>query len=317
MRRFLQACASALSLGAALVILGAPSVATAAPQKNAVSAKAKASAKKKGTSSPKATPKSAPGKKVYSAPPPLTAESLGLDTPLASAVPNANAAAAPAPAPAPAEPTPAPAPAPAPEPTAQESAPPIALASTDKDKVLEPGASPRRHLSITINPAPIIAGRYGMNVELVPFRHHAIVASGYYQTFTPAMLRVLMPKAVDTSHGAPAKVGGELGYRFYSGRDGANGFFAGISGVAMPLAYPRLNQDLKSEVVSFYGFGGAVDVGVQAITSAGFTIGGGIGGMYLAYEPPKSVTPPAGVDVPKVAEPHFLPRLLLAAGWSF
>jgi hypothetical protein len=156
-----------------------------------------------------------------------------------------------------------------------------------------------------------------MNVELVPFRHHGIIASAFYQTFTPAMLRVLMPKEVDTSHGAPAKVGGELGYRFYSGRDGANGFFAGISGVAMPIAYPRVTADYKSEVTSFYAFGGAVDLGVQAITTGGFTIGGGIGGMYLAYSPPASVTPPAGVSAPSIPQPHILPRLLVAAGWSF
>lgn len=176
---------------------------------------------------------------------------------------------------------------------------------------------PRRRLTIGANPLPIIAGRYGVNVELVPFRHHALVASAYYQTFTPAMLRVLLPKEIDVGKGADARLGGELGYRFYTGAEGAHGLFAGISGVAMPIVYPRVGQDLKSDVVSFHAYGGAIDVGVQAITSSGFTIGGGLGVMYLAYTPPASIKPPPGVQAPSFPELHVLPRLLLAAGWSF
>jgi hypothetical protein len=179
-------------------------------------------------------------------------------------------------------------------------------------------------LTAAINPLPMVAGRYGVNVEFLPLRHHAIVASGWLQTFTPAMLRVVMPKEINVDDGAQARFGGELGYRFYTGHDGANGLFAGVSGVAMPIMYPRVSQDplrspqgLKSDVVSFYSFGGAIDVGVQAITSSGFTVGGGVGVMYLAYEPPASVKPPPGVAAPSYPELHVLPRLLLSAGWSF
>ena len=187
----------------------------------------------------------------------------------------------------------------------------------DRDQVLEPRSVPRRRVTIGLNPLPVIAGRYGLDIELVPFRHHALVVSAWLQTFTPAMLRVLMPSEVDVSRGADARFGGELGYRFYSGSDGAHGLFAGASGVAMPIAYPRVSSDAKSEVVSFHAYGGAIDVGAQAITSSGFTIGGGLGVMYLAYAPPVSATPPPGVSVPSVPEPHVLPRLLLSAGWSF
>jgi hypothetical protein len=186
-----------------------------------------------------------------------------------------------------------------------------------RDRVIEPQPQARRRLTVGVNPLPIIAGRYGINVELVVARHHAIIASPYLQTFTPAMLRVLMPGAIDVSKGADTRLGGELGYRFYTGSDGAHGLFAGVSGVAMPIAYPRVGQDLKSEVVSFHAYGGAVDIGVQAITSSGFTIGGGVGVMYLAYTPPASIAPPPGVQVPSYPELHVLPRLLLAAGWSF
>jgi hypothetical protein len=85
----------------------------------------------------------------------------------------------------------------------------------------------------------------------------------------------------------------------------------------MPLVYPRLGQDLRAEVVSFNAYGAALDVGLQAITDSGLTLGGGLGVMYLVYTPPASVTPPAGVTAPTFVQPHILPRLLLTAGWSF
>ncbi|MBX3226234.1 MAG: hypothetical protein KIT84_28320 [Labilithrix sp.] len=206
--------------------------------------------------------------------------------------------------PAPVEPAPAPVQAPV-------------LVAHDTDKVIAPPPDPLRRFTVGINPLPIIAGRYGVNVEVLPFRHHAIVGTAFYQTFTPRMLEVLMPSVVDVSRGADARFGGELGYRVYSGDRGAHGFFAGVSGVAMPLALPRLTPDFRSEVVSFHAFGGALDVGVQVQTSWGFTVGGGIGAMYLAYDPPRSATPPPGAPNVNVTAPHVLPRLLLSAGWSF
>lgn len=187
----------------------------------------------------------------------------------------------------------------------------------DRDRAVEPRSLPRRRVTLGLNPLPLIAGRYGLNVEVVPIRHHALVASAWLQTFTPAMLRVLMPSEVDVSKGAEARLGGELGYRFYTGSEGADGLFAGVSGVAMPIVYPRVSPELESEVSSFHAYGGAIDVGAQAITSGGFTIGGGLGVMYLAYTPPASAPPPPGVTGPSLPEPHVLPRLLLAAGWSF
>jgi hypothetical protein len=160
-------------------------------------------------------------------------------------------------------------------------------------------------------------GRWGANVEFVPAAHHAIVASGYLQTFQPWILRRILPSEVEVGGGPPSRAGGELGYRFYTGATGANGLFIGPSFVAMPLAYPRVGADLRTDVVSFEAYGGAFDVGAQAIVDGGFTIGGGIGVMYLAYTPPASIAPPPGVSAPKLLEPHVLPRLLLAAGWSF
>ena len=76
-------------------------------------------------------------------------------------------------------------------------------------------------------------------------------------------------------------------------------------------------RSLRAEVVSFNAYGGALDVGVQAVVGPGFTIGGGVGVMALAYTPPASIAPPAGAQVPSYPEPHVLPRLLIMAGWAF
>jgi hypothetical protein len=85
----------------------------------------------------------------------------------------------------------------------------------------------------------------------------------------------------------------------------------------MPLAAPRLASDYRPEVVSFMAYGASLDVGVQAVVGPGFTIGGGVGVMALAYAPPASATPPAGLELPSYPVPHVLPRLLIAAGWAF
>lgn len=174
-----------------------------------------------------------------------------------------------------------------------------------------------RRITITANPLPLIAGRYGANVEFLPVSHHAIVASAYVQTFPTWALRTVMPKEADLESGTKPMLGGELGYRFYTGSRSASGLFVGPSAVVMPIAYPQVTDDLKAQVTSFHAYGAALDVGAQIVTSSGFTFGGGLGVMGLAYTPPASVKPPPGVEAPSFAEPHVFPRLLLAAGWSF
>lgn len=185
----------------------------------------------------------------------------------------------------------------------------------NKDKVLVPEDKPQKSISIELNPLGFAAGRYGANVEYVPFVHHALNVTAFYQTFPRYVLSKVMPTPEDAGVNAAGKMGGEVGYRFYSGRRGANGFFIGASGVIQPLALPRVTPDFKADLQSFYGYGGAVDVGIQGITDSGFTIGGGIGAMYLAYNAPESAKAPNGQQ--SFSQPHFLPRVLLAAGWSF
>lgn len=308
---------------ALVAAVAASSTVNAAPAKGKA-AKAttvkKAAGKKKKSAEPAASQPqtTAPSPSASTSGPQWATTAASINASLNEANQNSNATAYPyASQPAvtiPAEPPPPPStapPPPAPAPT------PPPLATSNRDKAEQLSSSPKYRVTIGVNPLPMIAGRFGGNLEVMLARHHAIVGGAYYQMFSPAMLKVIMPSEVNVDKGAKSQFGGEVGYRFYSGHEGANGFFAGVSGVVMPLAYPKVNELYESSVESFHAYGGAIDVGLQAIVGPGFTVGGGIGVMYLAWNPPASVKPPPGVAAPDYPEPHVLPRLLLTAGWSF
>jgi hypothetical protein len=170
-----------------------------------------------------------------------------------------------------------------------------------------------RPLAITGNPLSLLIGRYGGNVEIVAVRHHAMVSSAYAQVFPLGIVRGMMPPEVrDRVRDPPVTVGGELGYRLYSGSRGTEGLYVGPSLVVTPLVYPRLTSDMNVELVTFHAPGVALDAGVQHVTGIGLTLGGGIGVEYLAYTLPND---PRRLPVP--VDAHWLPRVLMAAGWSF
>ena len=170
-----------------------------------------------------------------------------------------------------------------------------------------------RTIDVTFNPLAIAIGRYGGNVEIVAARHHAFVVSGYAQTFSLSFVRgMLPPEARDRLREGPMTAGGEIGYRLYSGSHGAEGLFVGPSFVLTPLVYPRLTPQADVELVTFHAPGAALDIGAQTVTSFGLTIGGGFGVEYLAYALPDDPH-----RLPIGLEPHWLPRVLLDAGWAF
>lgn len=169
-----------------------------------------------------------------------------------------------------------------------------------------------KHVTVTLNPLGFAVQRYGANLEVLPVPHHALTGSLYLQSM-PAWIARSISGRSEINEDRGSSVGGELGYRLYSGSRGANGLFVGASFVSMPLAYPRIADDLASvDLRRFNATGAALDIGAQLVTTDGFTLGGGIGVMYLGYELPADTR-----RVPLTIEPHVLPRLLLAAGWSF
>src|SRR5690606_34629482 len=119
----------------------------------------------------------------------------------------------------------------------------------------------KRPLTLSVNPLPLVAGRYGLNVEYVVRPHHAIVGSGFLQTFPAGMVNLLVPSGAEIAERPSSMPGGEIGYRVYTSRESASGLFAGPSLVLMPIAYPRLRDDLRVDVRSLHAYGVAVDVG--------------------------------------------------------
>jgi hypothetical protein len=201
----------------------------------------------------------------------------------------------------------------------------LALASSQADAATEEGErersarqdDTRRPVALTINPLAFVIQRYGGNVEWSFARHHALVTSGYVQSVPVEMVRPFAGEFEIKDKNATPGFGGELGYRLYSGKRGADGLFIGGSFVAMPVAYPRLGgidpaaTTATVELARIYGVGGAIDVGAQTVTSWGLTIGGGLGASFLAYDYPND---PSRLPY---SLPNVLPRLLLQTGYSF
>jgi hypothetical protein len=170
----------------------------------------------------------------------------------------------------------------------------------------------RRHpVALTMNPLGFVIQRYGGNLEYSFVPHHAATASLYVQSVPVEMVRPFASGVEIRDRAAAPSFGGEIGYRLYSGRGGAEGLFIGGSFVAMPIAYPRLGPDFGVELERVYGTGGAIDIGAQTVTSFGLTIGGGLGASFLAYDMPNDLR-----RLP-FAMPNVLPRLLLQTGYSF
>ena len=210
----------------------------------------------------------------------------------APAAPEANATAAPADAPTAATPAPAPA----------AAAKPV---DADKPKPKDQDEEDFKNIAITANPLSLILMRVGVNVELLPTKHHAIVVNPYFQSISVGS------GGNETSY---TNFGGELGYHFYTGERGANGFFIGPS-----LLVQQMSSTAKSTVggqtteanASITVYGAALDLGGQHVTKGGFTIGAGVGAQYLTA----SNTTTATSSTVKVS--GVLPRFLLTVGYSF
>jgi hypothetical protein len=174
-------------------------------------------------------------------------------------------------------------------------------------------ATDRKYVTVTFNPLSMLLGHYGGNVEIVPFVHHGITITGFYVNTFESVYENGKPDTRRDQRVTSA--GGELGYRFYSGERGANGFFIGPSLLISPIFYARDSADGRGETAHLHAIGGAVDLGGQLVTKFGLTFGGGVGVQYLPYKLPTNHQPEilGKFDI----NPQVLPRFLLTMGWSF
>ncbi len=133
-------------------------------------------------------------------------------------------------------------------------------------------------LAIEAYPLAATIGRYSLGVEYLPARHHAFVLNPHFDHVNATVSSSI--NGVKSSYSEGFTGGGaELGYRFYTGDHGANGFYIGPS--FLFGAYSTSASIGSSSVsTSFTSIGGALDIGGQALIAKHVVLGGGFGLQY-------------------------------------
>lgn len=183
----------------------------------------------------------------------------------------------------------------------------------------EPAPEPApKQFAITTNPLNLIINRYGLNFEYQPTLHHGVIVSPHYDHVNAD----ISTTAYDLNSGTTQSVtykdsfsgfGAEIGYRFYSGNRGFNGFFAGPS--LLLATYTTSGTILgQSASSSFSSIGWAWEVGGQAQLGGGFIIGGGGGMQYTKVSKNMEDLPFAAAVI---AGGGWRPRVIFNLGYAF
>jgi hypothetical protein len=198
----------------------------------------------------------------------------------------------------------------APEPTKPLVAPP---APNRDASASAPEASRLRQLAIFANPLALAVNRYSAQLEYLPVTHHAFTVNPFFFKAN----RKHTEDGVAYDLGDQNGLGAELGYRYYTGTKGPNGFFFGPS--LLFGAYwanggePNAPEGLlTSRPEAYTAFGGAIDLGGQVVVSPGIVLGAGAGVQYLT-------TTAQRPDINTVFEGRggISPRLLASLGYAF
>ncbi len=159
------------------------------------------------------------------------------------------------------------------------------------------------------NPLGLIIGRYSADLEYLPAPHHALHFSpvGYFA----------LPGVADELVG----FGAEMGYRWYSGLNGAHGFFVGASFIALSLHYlhgalPGVPLDVPEDT-SYVELGGALDAGYQVVILGNFAAGIGLGAQYTADTTPPTFEYQNHPLHDLLYGSGLRPRVLLSLGAAF
>ena len=174
----------------------------------------------------------------------------------------------------------------------------------------EPGPDDYKHFSIVANPLALTIGRYSVQVEWLPALHHALTLNPFY---THVSAGTLTTNGVDEDLGTFSGGGAELGYRFYSGKKGPNGFFVGPS-----VLFGDYSQSGGGgSNGSFTSVGGAIDIGGQGVVGPGIVIGGGFGLQWTKNSKDYGSTSDLNWASAIVAGGGTRPRFLFTVGYAF
>jgi len=162
-----------------------------------------------------------------------------------------------------------------------------------------------KQMSFTFNPLNLFIGRYGFNFEYQPIVHHGLIVTPHYDSAS-----VDLTGYKDSFSG----FAGELGYRFYTGEKGFNGFF--VSPQFLFGAYKSHRSGstiITTQDQNFTSLGYAIDIGGQG-QIGGFVIGGGFGMQYTHIS--KDLGDLSGTAA-IIAGGGWRPRFLLNIGFAF
>jgi hypothetical protein len=186
-----------------------------------------------------------------------------------------------------------------------------ASAQNPVDRPSDPNADradTHKQFTATTNPLSWGIGRYGADLQWLPAQHHAIVLNPFFASTTAHV--EMEAGGVKSSYDEKfSGFGTEVGYRFYSGERGANGFFVGPS-----LLLGTYTAKAGSESVAFTSVGYAVDIGGQHVFSNGLTLGGGFGMQHTSVNKDFTDLP---LTAAILAGGGWRPRFLLSLGYSF
>ena len=192
---------------------------------------------------------------------------------------------------------------------ADEGAPPAPATSTAvQDRATDSApVKPFKSLAVEINPLAASIGRYSIQGEWLPVEHQALVLNPH-----------LDHVSTNVGFGGGATIsdsftgfGTELGYRYYTGSRGANGFFVGPS-----VLVAHYSESAAGQSTSFNSIGGAVDVGGQFLIGPGVIVGFGVGLQYTKNSLNGS-TDGLGFAASAIAGDGLRPRALLTVGYAF
>jgi len=172
-----------------------------------------------------------------------------------------------------------------------------------------------RNISLGVNPLGIAIGRYSIQGEYLFAKHHAITLNPFF-AHAPVTVTV---NGQEVDGGSLNGFGGELGYRLYTGTRGPNGFFVGPSVLfgSYSQSAPSGTQAAGSKGSdSFVAYGGALDIGGQAIIGPGIVLGGGFGLQYTSTSQDLN-TDNLNLASAIIAGGGVRPRFLLTLAYAF
>jgi hypothetical protein len=171
----------------------------------------------------------------------------------------------------------------------------------------------RRYFSIELNPLPLITlSKLSFNLSLAVTEHHTVTLSPFYswaQTEPIAVLDAQGNPIERLPHQSFQGFGAELGYRYFFGRGGLRGFFAGPSLILGHFVAGAENGDQ----VPFWDVGFAADAGWQTLIADHLLVSLGAGVQVLLQD---RTIPAQSFPARVYANSGVLPRLLLSVGWA-